>query len=149
MSEHSCKFLSHRNPDVPLKDHLKEVGELCFKYTKKCTDEERIHETARIIGLCHDLGKYTEYFQAHLNGEKVKGDLYKHSRLSAVLTAWLVKKRTSNPFLALASFNCIASHHGTLKDLHEIKTILKNLSSNQNSPLMKQINSITKNLPII
>jgi CRISPR-associated endonuclease/helicase Cas3 len=103
-------------------------------------------ETASLIGKTHDFAKYTDFFQRHLCGEKVKGQLSTHSRLSAISSAWIVNKRLSDPFLSSAAFLCVDCHHGSLKNFGELYKIAKFL----NEPLIThQINSIRKNLQSI
>ncbi|MEM3648028.1 MAG: CRISPR-associated helicase Cas3' [Thermoproteota archaeon] len=113
MSAFSCKrFYSH--PGIELKKHLNGVGRLCREYVASVADS-RLSEAAEIIGKCHDVAKYTCFFQRHLLGEKVRGDLSTHSKLSAIFTSWLVNKRLGDTFLAAAGFICVDSHHGSLK----------------------------------
>ncbi|MEM3162582.1 MAG: CRISPR-associated endonuclease Cas3'', partial [Candidatus Bathyarchaeia archaeon] len=113
MSASSCeRFYSH--PGVELKKHLSEVGKLCREYVAN-TSDQKVCEAAEIIGKCHDIAKYTIYFQRHLSGERVRGDLATHSRLSAIFTSWLLKLRFNDPFLAAMGFLCVDSHHGALK----------------------------------
>lgn len=143
---HSCShFYSHQG--ILLKDHLKDVGELCARYVRNCVNEEKLIETARLIGKTHDFAKYTEFFQRHLHGEKVKGGLSTHSRLSALSSSWIVNRRLSDLFLSSAAFLCVDSHHGSLESfskLHEIARFL-------DEPLIihHQIKSIKKNLQAI
>ncbi|MEM2047042.1 MAG: CRISPR-associated helicase Cas3' [Candidatus Jordarchaeales archaeon] len=113
MSAFSCEcFYSH--PGVELKRHLGEVGRLCKEYAAKIPDS-KVREAAEVIGKCHDIAKYTVYFQKHLSRERVRGDLSTHSRLSAIFASWLLKERLEDPFLAALGFLCVDSHHGDLK----------------------------------
>jgi CRISPR-associated endonuclease/helicase Cas3 len=115
LSASSCEnYYSHTG--VKLKDHLAGVGGLCKKYAAPVRpDEPRIGEAAEIIGKCHDVAKYTTFFQKRLLGERVRGDLSTHSRLSAIFTSWLMNKRLRDPLLAAVGFLCVDSHHGNLK----------------------------------
>ncbi|MGB9778317.1 MAG: CRISPR-associated helicase Cas3', partial [Candidatus Bathyarchaeales archaeon] len=97
-----------------MKKHLAEVGRLCREYVASVSDLN-VCRVAEVIGKCHDIAKYTVYFQKHLLGEKVRGDLSTHSRLSAIFTAWLLKRRFEDPLLAATGFLCVDSHHGDLK----------------------------------
>jgi len=147
LSEFSCnRFYSHLDPDISLKDHLAGVGRLCREYAKRAGLSEKVVKCAELMGKCHDLAKYTTYFQEHLRGRKVPGDLYKHSRLSAVLASWIINKKLNDDLLPLFAFICIDSHHGNLKSLSKVKNIIKTID---NPILMKQVESIKKNLHII
>jgi CRISPR-associated endonuclease/helicase Cas3 len=111
----SCeKFYSH--PRILLKDHLQEVGNLCGKYIDNVqVKDSRLVEVSKLIGKCHDFAKYTSFFQRHLSGERIRGDLSTHSKLSAIFTSWLLGNRFRDPFLATAGFFCVYSHHSDLK----------------------------------
>ncbi|MCD6535563.1 MAG: CRISPR-associated helicase Cas3' [Thaumarchaeota archaeon] len=147
MSESSCnRFYSHLDPNISLKDHLAGVGRLCREYAKRAGVGEKVVECAELMGKCHDLAKYTTYFQEYLRGKRVPGDLYKHSRLSAILASWIINKKLNDDLLPLFAFMCIDSHHGNLKSLSKVKDIIRTMDS---PVLMKQVDSIKKNLHII
>lgn len=134
-------FFSH--PGIPLKRHLNDVGNLCWTYAKRSGVKEDVIKCAELVGKCHDLAKYTTFFQDHLQGKKVKGALSSHSRLSAILASWMVKNRLSDPFLPAVAFICVDSHHGNLKsfsllDKCELNALI----------IRKQIESIKNNLNI-
>lgn len=63
-------FYAHSHPDLPLadwhrlKDHLETVGTLSGGFASKMAAEE----LGRTAGLLHDVGKYSEAFQARLRG---------------------------------------------------------------------------------
>lgn len=107
---------------------------------------EKIIECAELEGKCHDLGKYTKYFQKHIRGEKVPQSLYKHSELSAILGSWIVYNRLRDDFLSLVAFLCISSHHGKLKSLKEIREEVNFLD---NPDIIRQASSIRENLDVI
>lgn len=117
----SCeRFYSH--PGVELKAHLSGVGRLCREYVASARPPNpKLEEVAEIIGKCHDIAKYTHFFQMHLLGNRVRGSLSTHSKLSAIITSWLIKKRLGDPFLAAAGFICVDSHHGNLKSFKTLE----------------------------
>lgn len=141
MQASSCEFYSH--PEVKLKDHLSRTGSLCREYTARVVRDLKVIEAAEIIGKCHDLAKYTQFFQKHLRGEKVSGDLSKHSRLSAILTSWLINKKLNDPFLAAIGFLCVDSHHGGLKSFRDLAS---HYYMYLDSVIIKQAKSIEANL---
>lgn len=57
------KFYSH--PNKLLKEHLKEVSERSKVYFKYNFENDLI-EISKVIGLTHDFGKFTTYFQKKL-----------------------------------------------------------------------------------
>ncbi|MCB9346204.1 MAG: CRISPR-associated endonuclease Cas3'' [Lewinellaceae bacterium] len=60
----------------------------------------------------HDLGKYTQFFQAYLLGEKVDPQKKSHARLGAytIYEKWLDK----DPVLAYWGYFLIKNHHTSL-----------------------------------
>lgn len=142
---HSCN-LFHSHQDILLKDHLRDVSELCARYVNNCVSDRKLIETARLIGKTHDFAKYTEFFQRYLRSEKVKGHLSTHSRLSAISSSWIVNRRLTDPFLSSAAFLCVDCHHSSLESFRKLYETAKFLYE----PLIiHQINSIKKNLQVI
>lgn len=117
------RFLSH--PDKLLKEHLQEVSTSAGNYIKvlPLKEKEILVEVAKWIGLAHDFGKYSSFFQAHLCEGKNFGPRQHHAFISALLGAWLLKRelpdkmRTKEPkdFLPLVAYLVIHRHHGDLK----------------------------------
>ncbi len=142
LSAFSCeRFYSH--PGIELKRHLGEVGRLCKEYAAKISDS-RVREVAEVIGKCHDMAKYTIYFQKHLSGERVRGDLSTHSRLSAIFTSWLLKRRLGDPLLAALGFLCVDSHHGDLKSFSLLECVTPERLGEP--VIMEQVKSIKTNI---
>lgn len=100
-------YIAHKrgesdNVDQPLIEHLKNVSELSEKFAK-CLN---LSDYAEIIGMLHDIGKYSNRFQQRINGnDRIKVD---HSTCGAQEA---VKRK-----LTMASF-CIAGHHGGIPDI--------------------------------
>ena len=100
-------YIAHKrgesdNAEQPLLEHLKNVSELSEKFAK-CLN---LSDYADIIGMLHDIGKYSNRFQERINGnEKIKVD---HSTCGSQ-EAFKMK-------LLMASF-CIAGHHGGIPDI--------------------------------
>jgi len=118
------RFLSH--PDKLLIDHLKEVGELAEEFIKSVPlgNQSELSLTARLIGFCHDFGKYTSFFQDWLIRKKDSGRKRNHALISALLAAWVVSKEFGDPFqkesitsyLPILAFLAVHRHHGDLRD---------------------------------
>jgi CRISPR-associated endonuclease/helicase Cas3 len=121
-------FYSHKG--ILLKDHLHSVGETAKLFVKNLDLKyKNLSDIADIIGKVHDIGKYTSFFQKHLNGEKV-GSKAHHSMISALIGANIIKNYLNNhiididisyqKFLPLISYLIIYKHHGDLKSPDEI-----------------------------
>ena len=136
-------FYSH--PGIELKKHLSGVGGLCREYVASASvTDSKLIEAAEIIGKCHDIAKYTSFFQRHLSGERVRGDLSNHSKLSAVFTSWLISKRLNDPFLAAMGFLCVDSHHGKLKSFNFLERASPEWLGEP--IIMEQVKSIRNNI---
>lgn len=121
MGDHS-PYQSH--PGKLLREHLQEVAEAARRHLDHpaLRYRELLREAAYLVGLAHDVGKYTSYFQKHLqNGTRFEGGLERHGFLSATLTAWILwQRRQTMPdapgkqFLPLLGYLVVHRHHGHL-----------------------------------
>ena len=137
-------FFSH--PGRLLKDHLRDVGEASAYYLRAAKiGDKKLIRAAEIMGKTHDFGKYTTFFQSHLQGKKVHNALFSHSPLSAFVASWIVSRELKDPFLTAAAYLCVLRHHGNLINFQDTLAHLENYSTF----LERQINSIEKNLPRI
>lgn len=96
-------YIGHTHEDgrqQPLREHLEGVAGLCAAYAAPMGASE----LARVIGLCHDLGKYADAAQKRLleNGPKVD-----HATAGGLEIA----KLCGNLFAY-----CVFGHHGGLPD---------------------------------
>lgn len=140
----SCEFYSHKG--IHLKKHLEEVGHLCKAFFERCKVEDKsLIEISELIGKCHDIGKYTEFFQSHLINPKRKRELTKHSPLSAIFAAWLVNEKFRNEHLTLLAYLPVRFHHSDLRNINEF---VLNLGDREDKKfiLRDQIFSIKKNI---
>ncbi|MEM2233915.1 MAG: CRISPR-associated helicase Cas3' [Nitrososphaerota archaeon] len=141
----SCEgFQSH--PGVPLKDHLRSVGESCRKVLEEAgIEDEHLLLTAEVIGKTHDFGKYSSYFQASLKegvqGQVKKGgsrELYSHAPISAAYGAWAVHKLLKGlsdraPLLVAFALVSIYTHHRNLSVcLKDWIKLLESITNNNN-----------------
>lgn len=136
-------FYSHVDeegkPQKELKEHLKEVAEDAKSSIKQIPVGEDCYlvEIAYLIGISHDFGKYTSFFQEHLLKNKAWGRKSHHSFLSALFTAWQVQKylEKSNSrkkiisYLPLAAYFVVLHHHGDLGSLEVDIPSVKHLKS--------------------
>lgn len=120
----AADYESH--PGKSLREHLQEVAEGARARLNHPALRHRVllREAAYLVGLTHDLGKYTSYFQKHLRtGKRFEGGLERHAFLGAVCAAWLLKERLSalpngdapgREFLPLLGYLAVHRHHGHL-----------------------------------
>ena len=112
------------HPGKPLREHLHEVAEGARARLDHPALRHRglLREVAYIVGLAHDLGKYTSFFQRHLRTkEHFEGGLERHAFLGAALAAWLLLRRLDGlpdapgmEFLPLLGYLVVHRHHGHL-----------------------------------
>ena len=120
---HSFKLKSH--PDKLLKEHLENVGRLSKEILESKTIDckEIFAEVAYIIGITHDFGKATTYFQNWLENRR-KTQYAQHSFLSSLAGYLVVKDFLSNIqkldefwYLPGIAWIVINKHHGNLGDI--------------------------------
>lgn len=101
-----------RDCDVwqPLADHLRAVAELAGVRAAKFG----IERAAMLAGLLHDLGKYTEGFQARLRG----GERVDHATAGAWMARELAGK--ADGLMGWIVAYAIAGHHAGLGDREEL-----------------------------
>ena len=95
--------LSEDNREQPLIEHLKNVSKMAGDFASAFNEREM----GNLIGLYHDIGKYSEEFQKYIRSGKNRVD---HSS-AGMKEIFSLKKRELFP----AEF-CVAGHHGGLPD---------------------------------
>lgn len=133
---------------MPLCNHLREVAEATVHYLKAAgITSEPLLNTAQLIGLGHDFGKYSAYFQHRLHGRSVKRGLSSHAASSALFTAWLVDQVVPEDYKYLKSiaFSCVLQHHGHLQNLRTVRESL----TRQEKHISAQLSSIGADVPRI
>jgi CRISPR-associated endonuclease/helicase Cas3 len=102
-----------------LKVHLKNVAEKSRKIieSKKLNlsiiKQENLAELSYTIGLIHDFGKSTTYFQNYLLGDG--SDIRSHHGLISAIFAYLFVKKEYNEVLAMVAYMIVKKHHGNLE----------------------------------
>lgn len=124
------EFFSHLNPDIRLKDHLQIVGENGKKILldkQLNLDKNLLSDVAYLVGISHDFGKFTQYFQDYLYGKSSDNGLTHHGLISAlftfeVLSEFMKIKRVEEykiqKYLPLIGYFIVKHHHGNLKDIN-------------------------------
>jgi len=125
-------FYSHVNengvPKKELYEHLKGVAEDVKKSIEQIPidDCHYIAEIGYLIGISHDFGKYTSFFQEHLLKKKDWGRKSHHSFISALFSGWQVQsyveksnvsKKKTFSYLSLVAYFIVLHHHGDLGSL--------------------------------
>lgn len=126
-------FYSHVDrdgkPQKELKQHLIEVAKDA-KYNIEeipLKDKKLLSEIAYLLGISHDFGKYTSFFQEHLLKKKDWGRKSHHSFISAVFSAWQVQRYLENNnlqegiylYFPLVAYFVVLHHHGDLGAVEE------------------------------
>ena len=141
-SSHSeSQVFSH--PGVPLGAHLEGVGEAAKRFALEVPlnlpfPQEVLGEIAWLMGLYHDIGKATPFFQEYLHEEDPERKAFlknqretRHSLISAVAAYFAVREvvyqsRTSEEwreFLPIVAFVTVRRHHGDLNPLLDDVTL--------------------------
>lgn len=102
MSYIAHKRSDYDNEEQPLIEHLKNVSDLSAEFAKPLNQSEY----AKIIGIMHDIGKYSEAFQQRINGNSKRR--VDHSTCGM--------KESIKRKMMIPAF-CIAGHHGGIPDL--------------------------------
>ncbi|PWB54321.1 MAG: hypothetical protein C3F06_04530 [Candidatus Methanoperedenaceae archaeon] len=158
------EFYSHWDiePDrcIILEHHLQVIGENSREIilSKQLNNLDRgvLAESSYLIGISHDFGKYTTFFQEKLKGSRDKKDtLSNHGLLSALFSYHLLShyikdnnldNKKPYKFLPLLAYFIVKHHHGNLKDIENdinaenlfdsgfknISNQLKNIETNKN-----------------
>ncbi|RLF08632.1 MAG: CRISPR-associated helicase/endonuclease Cas3 [Thermoprotei archaeon] len=120
----------YSHPGRLLEDHLISVANLSelFCKDKQWPAQEILKAVTRIVGLSHDLGKATNFFQDYLHANKENKERHRdtpethHSLFSAVcayylVKEWFVKNKKEAGFYPFFAFEAVKRHHGNLRDL--------------------------------
>lgn len=112
-------YYAHSLPNDPtesqwhkLADHLQATSDLAAKFAA----EFGAHNAARLSGLLHDLGKYSEKFQRRIKGS---GEPVDHATAGAIEVTKLGAKNFDGVMRQLIAY-AIAGHHAGLADFDEL-----------------------------
>ncbi len=141
--EHSSKYFSH--PNIPLKDHLIAVGSLCEHKMSNIIDDTNLINISKLLGVTHDFGKYTNFFQEYLNGKHHNNELKSHAPLSSLYIGWLLLQEKMDPFLIFASMLAVYSHHRSIdKEYDELDKVIRRFIDGYNN-YAQQLRSLREN----
>ena len=116
---HSFKLLSH--PDKHLIDHLRNVGVIASKTVSdkqlNIAEANLLRDMAYIIGVTHDFGKATGFFQKYIKEKDEKRrrslkamDTTHHGLLSAFFTYSVVKEYLRKAEIRRRNIGVLAGH---------------------------------------
>ncbi|MCZ7360746.1 MAG: CRISPR-associated helicase Cas3' [Candidatus Methanoperedens sp.] len=144
------EFFSHLNPDIRLKDHLQIVGEngkkILLEKQLNNLDKNLLSDIAYLVGISHDFGKFTQYFQDYLYGRTSESGWTHHGLISALFTFEVLSEfvRIKNAedhkihnYLPLFGYFIVKHHHGNLNDIN---------SDVESKDLIKEFNFIREQL---
>lgn len=144
-AEDRLNLYSH--PGKLLQQHLTKVAAIAQEIVKQYYPAgndgyQEMLNAAHMIGLIHDIGKSTKYFQEYLRGCRSRSGLAQHSKLSALVTYCLFKEQVDpnnkDMSLLLNAYVSVLKHHGNLDDVSNMLLFEKN---DQNL-LLRQVDSI-------
>lgn len=143
-----CSSNLYSHSERLLEDHLINVSKLVEIFISEKPEKlkENYTQLCKILGLLHDIGKATEFFQRYLltTDEKEKNSLKnlpetKHSFFSALCGYYVIKElNLPDEFLPLLAFVVIRRHHGDLIDISDEVIVEEKDCEN----LYKQLESI-------
>lgn len=120
-----------------LTDHLKNVAEnskkqimsMGLNLSPDLIDNNKLAELSYIIGLFHDFGKFTKYFQDYIYGKIDSCSKTHHSFISALMTYLVLEEIGFSEVLCAVAYLVVMRHHGSLKkiDVHDLP--IKNVNA--------------------
>ncbi len=138
-------LLSHIYEDSDKKEkllvnHLSNVTILCLRSFERLNvnfsiiTKQDLKKLIQIVGLFHDFGKATTFFQEHLHGGG-SNKYTRHSEISAILAFMVAQNVGFENKWAFMVFQVVIRHHGDLKDFEK-------LSTDNHSIIKKQLSNI-------
>jgi CRISPR-associated endonuclease/helicase Cas3 len=138
---------------VLLKNHLREAGFRTKEYF--FFEGGDLKSIGYYVGITHDFGKYTTYFQKRLFEIEHCGDLANHGFISSLYSSYLISKRLQEfkgvedikEFLPIMAFFVVYHHHLDLSSLSKLRSNLEDTSKKE--LVLKQIEDMKSNSEII
>ena len=150
------------HPNRLLKDHLFNVGKYCKETLsskklniEKYIDFDTLQDVAYLIGVTHDFGKATSYFQNYISekDEPMRAKLRNkpethHGSVSSICTYYAIREYLQSKnlrdkkyyeYLPIISFLAVKRHHG---NLHNADDEVIDFDKRDDEILEKQIGSI-------
>ncbi|WP_048109041.1 CRISPR-associated helicase/endonuclease Cas3 [Methanosarcina barkeri] len=137
----SCDFHLYSHPEKILFKHLSNVGNKSISTSKEKSlslekfgiDENTFSKITFLIGVCHDFGKGTKYFQRYLfeTNPSIQRSLrnkreYHHGLISAIFTYYILEKYVGSlkdknilEYIPTIGYLIVKKHHGNLKNAED------------------------------
>ncbi len=135
-------------PEQTLFEHLKEVGEKSRKIAQAIKMNVPLGRISFIIGITHDFGKATSFFQRYITSKgNYRTKKKNHSSLSAYFCYHLLAKEEKE-ITPLIGWFIVQRHHGNLTDFSldpETGEIARRIEKSHISLLKEQIKDIEAN----
>lgn len=152
----SFSFNLRSHPDKLLFDHLNNVGELSkdIVKSKHINHKDSLSKVAYLIGVSHDFGKATTFFQKRLDDRKERTEKARHSLLSSLLGYYIIKKHLCKineipdfQHLPIIAWIVIKKHHGNIQNIiwNALRTEIYTLDELNKDLVQKQIEDIVEN----
>lgn len=157
-------------PEKSLQEHLGNVANISRQQINKMRlnispdliSKKMLTEISFLIGMFHDFGKATSFFQKYIRGMRNKGPLTRHGFISAVICYYVIFKKTGSVLWAMAAYLVTKKHHGNLEkfnsdepdNINIAEKQIENLLSNNLTPLKEiysdivDIEKVLKNIDI-
>ncbi|MDK2946101.1 MAG: CRISPR-associated endonuclease/helicase Cas3 [Geotoga sp.] len=103
-------------PGQTLIDHLFNVSENMINTASSLPSgfTEQEIEVVKYIGLMHDFGKFTTFFQKKLKGENTRYS--EHSYISSIFLGMFLSLRNISKKFIISSMMAVSGHHGKLSN---------------------------------
>ena len=147
------KLKSH--PDILLKDHLESVAKLSKDMVcSKCIENKAISsEISYLIGVAHDFGKATTFFQEILINDNKRTKYANHGFLSSLFCYYLIKRHLKKSsqlnefrYLPITSWIVVKKHHGNIKNVGDLNGEISELEDlSEKETIEGQMSDIIKN----
>jgi len=152
-------------PEKLLREHLENVADISRRQIHRMRlnigpdliSKKMLAEISFLIGMFHDFGKATSFFQEYIRGKRNKSPLTRHGFISAVICYHIILKKTGSNLWAMAAYLIIKKHHGDLEkfssdepdNINIAARQIKDLLSNNLMPLKKIYSDIVDIEPIL
>ena len=131
-------------PEKPLQKHLENVANISKKQISKMRlnishdliSKKMLIEISFFIGMFHDFGKATSFFQNYINGKRNKGPLTSHGFISAVICYHIILQKTGSVLWAMTAYLIIKKHHGNLEKFSSDESDNINIAERQIKDLL-------------